>query len=181
VQPGQLVRWRRNNARQAAAEQPQLSSGPLTAAAHRSFLTSGPVPTAMMEPGLGVFLPARSFTLVRLDQCEVGPTVVVYPEAVWYGHMAAGDIDEIIESHIIGGWPVERLIIPDSLLDNTQQKVMADKQHPSQFRERLRLNRNLLCRAERDASGRCSRTWSAGCNRQEQQCASAAASSPTVW
>jgi len=62
-----------------------------------------------------------------LDQCELGPTVVVYPDAVWYGHVTAADIDEIIESHIIGGRPVERLIIPDSLLNNTQQKVSADK------------------------------------------------------
>ena len=55
-----------------------------------------------------------------LDQCEIGPTVVVYPEAVWYGHVTPADVDEIIDSHIIGGRPVERLIIPDSLLNNTQ-------------------------------------------------------------
>jgi (2Fe-2S) ferredoxin len=41
--------------------------------------------------------------------------------------VTAADIDEIIESHIIGGRPVERLIIPDSLLNNTQQKAPADK------------------------------------------------------
>jgi len=41
-------------------------------------------------------------TLVRanksgcLDQCELGPTVVVYPEAVWYGHVKPEDVDEII-------------------------------------------------------------------------------------
>jgi len=57
-----------------------------------------------------------------LDQCEVGPTVVVYPDAVWYGHVTAADVDEIIDSHILGGKPVERLIISDSLLNNTQQK-----------------------------------------------------------
>jgi (2Fe-2S) ferredoxin len=52
-----------------------------------------------------------------LDQCELGPTVVVYPEAVWYGHVSSADVDEIIESHIVGGRPVERLIIPDSSLN----------------------------------------------------------------
>jgi (2Fe-2S) ferredoxin len=56
-----------------------------------------------------------------LDQCEIGPTVVVYPEAVWYGHVTPEDVDEIIDSHIIGGRPVERLIIPDSLLNNTRK------------------------------------------------------------
>ena len=58
-----------------------------------------------------------------LDQCEVGPTVVVYPDAVWYGHVTPADIDEIIDSHIVGCKPVERLIIPDTLLNHTQQKA----------------------------------------------------------
>jgi len=57
-----------------------------------------------------------------LDQCEVGPTVVVYPDAVWYGSVTAADVDEIIESHILGGRPVARLIIPDAVLNNTQKK-----------------------------------------------------------
>jgi (2Fe-2S) ferredoxin len=57
-----------------------------------------------------------------LDQCEVGPTVVVYPEAVWYGHVTPADVDEIIESHIMGGQPVERLIIPDAVLNTTHKK-----------------------------------------------------------
>jgi (2Fe-2S) ferredoxin len=62
-----------------------------------------------------------------LDQCEIGPTVVVYPEAVWYGHVTPADVDEIIDSHIIGGQPVERLTIPDSLLNTKRQNVTADK------------------------------------------------------
>jgi (2Fe-2S) ferredoxin len=52
-----------------------------------------------------------------LDQCEHGPTVVVYPEAVWYGHVTKGDVDEIVDRHIVGGKPVERLLIPDSCLN----------------------------------------------------------------
>ena len=31
-----------------------------------------------------------------LDQCEHGPTVVVYPEAVWYGHVKPEDAAEIV-------------------------------------------------------------------------------------
>ncbi len=58
-----------------------------------------------------------------LDQCEVGPTVVVYPDAVWYGGVTLADVDEIIDSHIVGGRPVERLIIPDSVLNHTQKKA----------------------------------------------------------
>lgn len=47
-----------------------------------------------------------------LDQCEHGVTVVVYPEAVWYGHVTLDDVEEILESHIVGGRPVERLRLP---------------------------------------------------------------------
>jgi (2Fe-2S) ferredoxin len=48
-----------------------------------------------------------------LDQCEAGVTVVVYPEQVWYGGVTPGDVDEIIEQHLLGGKPVERLLIPN--------------------------------------------------------------------
>lgn len=47
-----------------------------------------------------------------LDQCANGVTVVVYPEGTWYGHVTTADVDEIIERHILGGAPVERLVIP---------------------------------------------------------------------
>lgn len=57
-----------------------------------------------------------------LDQCELGPTVVVYPDAVWYGSVKLEDVDEIIDSHIVNGQPVERLIIPDAILNTTHKK-----------------------------------------------------------
>lgn len=47
-----------------------------------------------------------------LDQCEHGVTLVVYPEAVWYGFVQPSDIPEIVEKHLIGGEPVERLRLP---------------------------------------------------------------------
>jgi (2Fe-2S) ferredoxin len=46
-----------------------------------------------------------------LDRCEEGPTCVVYPEGVWYTYVDESDIDDIIESHLINGMPVERLKI----------------------------------------------------------------------
>jgi (2Fe-2S) ferredoxin len=48
-----------------------------------------------------------------LDACEFGPSVVVYPEGIWYGGVTALDVPEIMESHIIRGVPVERLKIQD--------------------------------------------------------------------
>ena len=46
-----------------------------------------------------------------LDRCEQGPVLVVYPEAVWYTYVDESDIDEIIDSHLVRGQPVDRLRI----------------------------------------------------------------------
>jgi (2Fe-2S) ferredoxin len=44
------------------------------------------------------------------SQCGHGPMMVVYPENVWYCGVQESDLQEILESHILGGKPVERLI-----------------------------------------------------------------------
>ena len=44
-----------------------------------------------------------------LDQCSHGTTIVIYPEAVWYGLVTAEDVDEIFNEHVLNGRPVERL------------------------------------------------------------------------
>ena len=54
-----------------------------------------------------------------LDQCEHGPNLVVYPEGVWYGGVTLADVDEIVESHIVGGKPVERLMMRDSCINTS--------------------------------------------------------------
>lgn len=46
-----------------------------------------------------------------LDRCEEGPVCVVYPDGVWYTYIDEVDIDEIVDSHLVGGAPVERLKI----------------------------------------------------------------------
>lgn len=49
-----------------------------------------------------------------LDRCAGGPVAVVYPEGVWYTFVDKADIDEIIENHLVGGEPVQRLMLaPD--------------------------------------------------------------------
>jgi (2Fe-2S) ferredoxin len=52
-----------------------------------------------------------------LEQCEHGPTVVVYPDAVWYGRVTREDVDKIIDSHIMGGKPVAELALPDTCIN----------------------------------------------------------------
>ena len=44
-----------------------------------------------------------------LDLCEQGPVVVVYPEGTWYVGVGPEDVAEIVEQHLVGGVPVERL------------------------------------------------------------------------
>jgi (2Fe-2S) ferredoxin len=46
-----------------------------------------------------------------LDRCEEGPVCVVYPEGVWYTYIDEADIDEIVDSHLVNGQPVDRLKI----------------------------------------------------------------------
>ena len=49
-----------------------------------------------------------------LNRCELGPTMVIYPEGVWYAYTCEADIDEILKSHVMRGRRVKRLLLhPD--------------------------------------------------------------------
>jgi (2Fe-2S) ferredoxin len=62
-----------------------------------------------------------------LDQCEHGPTVVVYPEGVWYGFVQPEDVAEIVGEHIMHGRPVERLRLSESCVNTAS---CLHKPHP---------------------------------------------------
>jgi (2Fe-2S) ferredoxin len=68
----------------------------------------------------GLGLTVRVNTAGCLDQCEHGVTVVVYPEGVWYGFVREEDVAEIVESHLAGGRPVERLRLPETCVNRSQ-------------------------------------------------------------
>jgi len=44
--------------------------------------------------------------------------VVVYPEAVWYGGVRPEDAAEIVEVHLKGGQPVDRLRVADECINS---------------------------------------------------------------
>jgi (2Fe-2S) ferredoxin len=48
-----------------------------------------------------------------LGPCGFGASVLVYPEGVMYGKVSKKDVAVIIDEHLLGGQPVERLKVPD--------------------------------------------------------------------
>jgi (2Fe-2S) ferredoxin len=56
-----------------------------------------------------------------LDRCELGPTLVIYPEGVWYSVPTKADVDEVLETHMLKGGRVERLML------QTKDKLPEDR------------------------------------------------------
>jgi (2Fe-2S) ferredoxin len=50
-----------------------------------------------------------------LGPCGNGPSVLVYPEGIMYGAVSTDDVTSIIEEHLLGNKPVERLQVPDEI------------------------------------------------------------------
>jgi (2Fe-2S) ferredoxin len=51
-----------------------------------------------------------------LDRCELGPTLVIYPEGVWYRAETKEQIDRILEAHVRDGGRVpELMLMPDQV------------------------------------------------------------------
>jgi (2Fe-2S) ferredoxin len=48
------------------------------------------------------------------ETCELGPSVVVYPEGVFYGNVQLSDVDEIVSEHLENNRVVDRLRLTDT-------------------------------------------------------------------
>ena len=44
-----------------------------------------------------------------LDACEAGPSVVVYPDAVWYTLRTQAEVERVVTEHLRDGRPVAEL------------------------------------------------------------------------
>jgi (2Fe-2S) ferredoxin len=65
----------------------------------------------LIEKGLHGIDKCRVSTSGCLGRCSKGPCLVIYPEGVWYSYSDIEDINERIDSHLIKGEVVSKLLI----------------------------------------------------------------------
>ena len=70
----------------------------------------------LKEAGFGPL--ARANHAGCLEQCEHGPTVVIYPQGIWYGGVKVEDVPRIVAKTILGGEILNDLLIADDCLNN---------------------------------------------------------------
>ena len=55
----------------------------------------------------------RVSTTACLGRCAKGPSLVVYPDGIWYNFSSNSDLDRIIDEHLVQDKVVESLKIAD--------------------------------------------------------------------
>jgi (2Fe-2S) ferredoxin len=88
----------------------ERSNGENCCAQHNAFELFTYAKNRIKELGLSGAGRIRVNKAGCLDACNLGPVMVIYPEGTWYTFIDADDIEEIIQSHLIKGKPVERLL-----------------------------------------------------------------------
>lgn len=88
--------------------------------------------TALKQRGLGPLVRANQAGC--LEQCEVGPTVVIYPQGIWYGRVRLEDVPRIIEETVVNGRILDDLRIPEQLLNCRPLAARATKEPGEPFR-----------------------------------------------
>ena len=84
------------------------------------------------KPGAGALVRANGAGC--LEQCEVGPVVVIYPQGIWYGRVQLDDVDRIVDETIVGGRVLDDLLIPEALLNCRELAAKATKEPGAPFR-----------------------------------------------
>jgi (2Fe-2S) ferredoxin len=87
----------------------ERSNGENCCAQHNAFELFTYAKNRIKELGLSGAGRIRVNKAGCLDACNLGPVMVIYPEGTWYTFIDTDDIEEIIQSHLIKGKPVERL------------------------------------------------------------------------
>ena len=71
--------------------------------------------------------------------CAQGPVMVIYPAGIFYQYLNPDDVGEIIEQHILKGYPIERLMYRDP---GTGEVISRMKDIPFFSRQQSRVLRN---------------------------------------
>ncbi len=53
-----------------------------------------------------------------LEQCEHGPVIAIYPQAIFYGNVTEADVPRIVEETIVNGRVLDDLLISNECLNN---------------------------------------------------------------
>ena len=88
----------------------ERSNGENCCAQHNAFELFTYAKNRIKELGLSGAGKIRVNKAGCLDACNLGPVMVIYPEGLWYTFIDTDDIEEIIQSHLIKGKSVERLL-----------------------------------------------------------------------
>jgi (2Fe-2S) ferredoxin len=88
----------------------ERSNGENCCAQHNAFELFTYAKNRIKELGLSGAGRIRVNKAGCLDACNLGPVMVIYPEGTWYTFIDTDDIEEIIQSHLIKGKSVERLL-----------------------------------------------------------------------
>lgn len=67
--------------------------------------------TAKIEAGDGI-APVKIISTGCMGQCSTGPTVRVTPDEIWYYRVQPEDVGAIVQEHLVGGQPIDRLLNP---------------------------------------------------------------------
>ncbi len=70
--------------------------------------------------------------------CSKGPIAVVYPDGAFYTHVKPEDVAEIVEQHIVGGTPAERLLHAEKDIHGQLKSINDTDFYKSQRRVVLR-------------------------------------------
>jgi (2Fe-2S) ferredoxin len=60
---------------------------------------------------LGLHSLVRANSAGCLNTCANGPSVVIYPQGVWYGKVKIEDVEEIVQEHLLKNRVVTRLLM----------------------------------------------------------------------
>jgi (2Fe-2S) ferredoxin len=81
---------------------------------------------------LGLHREIRANKSGCLDGCSYSPVTVVYPEGIWYRLLTEEDAERVLQEHLIGGKPVEALMVRELNLDYPFQTHSEQVENSSQ-------------------------------------------------